>query len=281
MRYKLLEMVLQIIEERFDDIWLTVEFKTRTHPPEILGGMNRILMYDFPRVYVEQLDRLLWPKWYAACFTRSYHNSSAWAKYADGHKGACLIFRTEEKDNMNNLVLHPKTSKGSRTMPFRKVNYGHGPGETDFFRTICRNITVSTLKELWYTDQNGNISECAAHLESDQSQAAWGEDYWNNFFRDVTFKTEDWEYEQEYRLIIENTSGQFNERDDRKLNYDFNSLKGIIFGMRTSTEDKLKIIEIIEEKKKCDGNNQADFKFFEAYYSTEDGKIHKREIQLG
>ena len=105
--------------------------------------------------------------------------------------------------------------------------------------------------------------------------------YWNNFFRDVTFKTKDWEYEQEYRLILENSSGQFNGKDDRKLTYNFNSLKGIIFGIRTLTEDIIKIRKIIEKKKKCDGNNHTDFKYFQAYYSTKDGNIRAREIRLG
>ena len=274
------DAILQMIEARIDDIGLTVEYNTRTHPPEILDGMNRITMLDFPRVYVEQLDRLLWSKWHTACFTGSFHNSSVWAKYADGHKGVCLIFEAIENDHSNSLKLNYKTSNSSRTIPFREVHYADRPGEIDFFRSICRNITVSTLRELWYTDQNGNISECAAHLESDQSQADWGKNYWNNFFRDTTTKTTDWKYEQEYRLIIENTSGQFNERDDRKLTYGFNSLKGIIFGIRTSREDKVKIREIIEKKKKCAGNNQTDFTYFQAYYSTEDSDIRKREIQL-
>ena len=55
---------------------------------------------------------------------------------------------------------------------------------------------------------------------------------------------------QEYRLILENNSGKLNEKDHRKLTYDFNSLKGIIFGIRTSTEDKMKIIDLIEKKEK-------------------------------
>ena len=273
-----LDAISQIAIELLDDIRLTTEYRTRNFPPEILEGMNRMLMHDFPRVYVEQLHRLLWSDWYTACFTESFDNSSVWAKYADGHKGVCLILEALEKEGSSTLGLNQKTtnftgktSNNFITLPFRKVNYADSPDEIDFFRTICR-ITEPTLRELWDADEGGNLSE----IESNGC-----EDVRDNFFNDVIFKTKHWEYEQEYRLIIENTSGQFNERDDRKLNYDFNSLKGIIFGMRTSTEDKLKIIEIIEEKKKCDGNNQADFKFFEAYYSTEDGKIHKREIQLG
>ena len=66
----------------------------------------------------------------------------------------------------------------------------------------------------------------------------------------------------------------------RALTYNLDSLKGIIFGIRTSREDKVKIREIIEEKKKCSENNQTDFKYFQAYYSANDGNIHKREIQL-
>ena len=281
---EVLDAMFQTIEAGHENIGLTMQDSTHIISTGIFGNNDLLAMYDLPRVYVEQLDRLLWPKWYTACFTDSYHNSSVWAKYADGHKGACLIFGAEEKDNMNSLVLHRKTRKSSRTIPFRKVNYGHGPGETDFFRTICKNITLSTLKKLWYTDQNGNISECAAHLESDQSQAAWRKNYWNNFFGVTTTKTTDWAYEKEYRLVLEDDLSEFDKKDDRILTYDFVSLKGIIFGMRTSIEDQREIfdlIEKIEKKKKCDRNNQTDFKYFQAYYSAKDGNIHKRRIRLG
>ena len=235
-------------------------------------------MLDFPRIYVEQLDKLFWPDWYTACFTESFHNSSVWAKYADGHKGVCLIFEALEKEGSSTLGLNQKTtnfrgeaSNNFIALPFRKVDYADSPDEINFFRTICR-ITEPELRELWNTDESGNCSE----IEPDEC-----EDVRDNFFKDVTFKTKHWEYEQEYRLALENTSGQFNEIDDRKLTYDFNSLKGIIFGMRTPREDKVKIREIIEEKKKCPENNQADFKYFQAYHSHKDGDIHEGEIQLG
>ena len=232
---------------------------------------------DFPKVYVEQLDRLLWENWYTACFTESYHNSSVWAKYTDGHKGACLIFEAAEEDSSKNLKLN--WGKSPITLPFREVNYTDGPGEIDFVRIICKAIGYP-FREFWYTDQNGRTSECAAHIESESDEAALKELYWNNFYRDITFKTKDWKYEQEYRLILSYPGILNNVKAIRKLTYDFDSLKGIIFGMRTSTEDKVKIIEIIEEKKKCPENNQTDFKYFQAYYSANDGNIHKREIQL-
>ena len=154
-------------------------------------------MYDFPKVYVEQLDRLLWDKWYTACFTESYQNSSVWATYADGHKGACLIFEAVEEDGSKKLKLIWGSS--STTLDFRGVNYADRPGEIDFFRTIARMLGTH-FRELWYTDQDGRTSECASHIGSGRSEAMLGEKIIvNDFYRDVTFKTKDWEYEQEYQ----------------------------------------------------------------------------------
>ena len=269
-----LDAVFQVMEAMSDNTRLTVQYNTRAFPAEILENMDRIVMPDFPKIYVEQLGRLLWPKWYTACFTKSYHNSSVWAKYADGHKGVCLIFEAIEKDNSNSLELNQKTNNSSITLPFRKVNYADKPEKIDFFWTVC-----STIRKLWYTDQDGNTSECAAHIGSASDAADWRKTYMNNFFRDITTKIKDWAYEQEYRLVLADESSQFSEKSDRKLTYDFDSLKGIIFGMRTPTEDQMKIIKIIE-KKKCDRNNQNDFQFFQADYSAKDGEIRKHRVQL-
>ena len=276
-----LDVTLQITEERYDEIKLAVEYHTRMDSLEELEGINHTLFWhDFPKVYLEQLGRLLWGEWYTACFTGSYHNSSMWAKYADGHKGACLIFESVENNHSNNLKLNNKTKYGSITTTFWETNYADSPGEIDFFRTISFRLTTSALMELWYTDQDGNLSECAAYIGSDSDEADWQKRYWNNLRRDVTFKTKDWEYEQEYRLFIYDIFSQLNEKDDRQFTYDFDSLKGIIFGIRTSTEDIIKIIEIIEKKKECAGNNQSDFSYFQAYYSAKDGAIRKRKIRL-
>jgi hypothetical protein len=67
-------------------------------------------------------------------------------------------------------------------------------------------------------------------------------------------------------------------RDSRKLKYAFNDLDGIIFGIKTSMEDKLKIIKIIESK--CRKENRKDFKFYQAYYSKQKGIIDHAEMTL-
>lgn len=237
----------------------------------------QFLRFDFPRVYLDQLERLLWPKWYTACFMKSYHNSSVWGNYGDNHTGACLIFEAEENVKSRNLELRQLTGKNVNSMPFYEVKYRKKAGEVDFFRSICM-LPVAALKRLWYTDQEGNISECASHIRTDGDEDAWQKSYWTNFFSDITIKTKDWKYEQEYRLILEDRRSQFEDNEDRTLRYDFNSLKGIIFGLKTSDEDKQQIIKIVEEK--CRKNNREDFKLFQAYYSDEYGEVHKYEVKL-
>ena len=97
-----------------------------------------------------------------------------------------------------------------------------------------------------------------------------------NFYRDITIKTQDWEYEKEYRLILNSSLNNDTAKEDRILTYDFSSLKGIVFGIKTSMEDKLKIIEIII--KKCKETQRDNFEFFQAYYSPKDKNIQHRKI---
>ena len=234
---------------------------------EILRKNNELVIFDFPKVYVENLKNLPFPKWWTACFTKSYDNLSVWGQYADGHRGACLIFEDD---------LHWKSVKYWITS-FHEVSYKNKLIEIDFFRSIGAG-TVAEIMKTWYTDEDGNRSECVSHIGDASDEAAWRKDYWDNFFRIITTKNSDWEYEQEYRVILYDIVRGIVKKDDHTLTYDFNALKGIIFGMRTPTEDKLRIIEIIKEK--CKENSRTDFKFFQASYSAEDGKIQKHPMEL-
>ena len=240
---------------------------------------NQLVVFDFPRVYLKELERLLWPRWYTACFMKSYHNSSVWGNYADNHTGVCLIFEAAGTDKSNRLELNQITGKRPRTLiRFRKVSYAGKARAVDFFRSIGR-LRVPVLIKLWYTDSDGNRSKCAAHIgPAGNKKDVWRKSYWQNFYRDITIKTKDWKYEQEYRLILRSRWSKLDEKKNRTRTYNFNSLKGIIFGIKTSDDDRLRIIEIIEEK--CKENNRTDFKFFQAYYSPEDGNIRKYEIKL-
>ena len=74
-------------------------------------------------------------------------------------------------------------------MGLYKVVYGAKLNEIDFFRSIG-GVTVGQLKELWYTDAEGNFSECGDHLPGEgERYDDWHTSYWNNFYRDITSKT--------------------------------------------------------------------------------------------
>ena len=238
--------------------------------PETLRKNYQLGLYDFPSTYLSEIDKLIWPNWYAACFMKCYHNSSVWGHYADQHRGACLIFESVKTGAYTGLNLSQGAGKGAKAMRFFKVDYADEPDEIDFFSSLCY-LPEEDLKRLWYTDARGNVSEC--FLPDNESLR---QRHLHAFYRGVTVKTKDWEYEQEYRLILPDLSGDFDDVDERKLSYDFNLLKGIIFGINTTYDHKAKIAEIILDK--CKKYNRTDFKFYQAYYCPETGDIRKYEI---
>ncbi|MDE0041660.1 MAG: DUF2971 domain-containing protein [Candidatus Poribacteria bacterium] len=250
----------------FDDILMSIENIRIIE--RITGRYNYstsatsgTMFSEFPEMYVEQLKRLLWPKWYTACFTASYHNSSLWGHYADKHKGVCLIFETVG------------TGQPNFEKRFHKVNYVDRLPLVDFFRSIGTAALDSVMKH-WYTDENGNVSECA----SQEREIAWQQTLWRRFICTVTSKTRDWEYENEYRIIANEVSLGDDNENDHTLSYKFSLLKGIIFGIKTSDGDKRKIIEIV--KRKCEEHNRTDFQLSQAYYSHRYGNIRAEKIQL-
>ena len=270
---KIIEGLLSLIrrikdyESKIDDILLSVEIDRSIEG--ITGSSNSFTsatsdrsFSEFPAMYVEQLERLLWPKWYAACFTTSYHNSSLWGHYADGHKGVCLIF-----DKAG-------TGLSEYEMQFQKVRYEDILSEVDFFRSIG-TASLDLVMSHWYTDEHGNISECATHIGSQVDENAWRQTLWEECLRHITVKTRDWEYENEYRLIANDVSLGDDEKD-RTRNFNFNLLKGIIFGIRTSDADKQTIVEIV--KRKCKEHNRTDFRLLQAYYSHRSGNIRSEEL---
>lgn len=70
---------------------------------EVSSNRNFIL-FEFMDFYVQNLEKLMYPECYIACFMEEAHNSSIWGHYGDGHKGICLIFKSEN----NSLELYGK-----------------------------------------------------------------------------------------------------------------------------------------------------------------------------
>lgn len=243
---------------------------------------KNLVFVEFTESYINQLEKLLYPEWYAACFMSQCSNSSIWGNYGDNHTGVCLIFRAQNESgnyfiNVNGINGWSSRSgprRGTIKLKFDPINYIKGFGKIDFFRSLGR-LPMPTLNSVWYTFDNKK-SNCADDVFTNEEE--WRDRYWKNFYRDITTKSKDWKYEKEFRLILSSSLDSFSEKENRLLNYHFDSLHGIMFGINTTIEDKLKIISIID--KKCEKSARSDFKFFQAHYDSETGNISHKELSL-
>lgn len=218
------------------------------------------LMSQIPMLFLQHLKRLVMPRWYTACFTTNVNNTSMWSHYGDGHRGACLMFEAEEHGNGPGMALH-RSGRHVGTKAFHKVSYGDKPAEIEFFGFIG-NLPEYLLNS-WYRDDDGNVSAYAIEGAHGQDESA---------LLHITSKTKDWEYEKEYRVVLDGGYSRLPlEQADRTLSYDFLSLKGIILGMDMSIADQNEIASIVRQK--GIENNRPSMEFHQAYYSVASGDI--------
>ena len=240
------------------------------------GKNAELIFVEFPRAYVDALQDQVYPKWYAASFASHCNNSSMWAHYADAHRGACLIFEPGLKDDKQGLNLTKQAGSPQHVAEqwffyeLRDVSYKPKPEEFDFFRSIGW-LPRPELLDLWYSDATGNLSETGSHLGPDGDMNLWRERFWTDFYRDIVVKTNDWAYEREQRIIIHSILDDLRDKQTRILRYDFNALKGIIFGIKTTEIDKQRIIDILREK--CLASDRKEIEFRQAFYEPESGDI--------
>ncbi|CED59787.1 putative uncharacterized protein [Moritella viscosa] len=247
----------------------------------LLSGMSRfrrnLFTTAFTSLYVKKLEQLMFPDWFTACFMSECTNSSVWGNYGKNHTGVCMVFSTEVDSGGNSHLsldgaIHGWGKKGSikgkSSFKFYPIEYEHKYESINFFESIAQLPEPSTYKS-WFS-WDGIVSPLAQNYSDD-----WRKLHWDNFYKSVTKKTKDWKYENEHRLLICNMLGSYLQTDTT-LRYDFKTLKGIIFGINTSDEDKIQIIKVIENKVK--ENNHYDFKFYQAYYCRNSGEIKHYEM---
>lgn len=232
-----------------------------------------MLLYNFVETYLRQLEGLLYPDWYVACFSKSHANPSMWAHYAEGHTGICLKFKVDKDHEKYSLPLLRGRAKVNYEL--RDIKYERSYPKIDFFRSIGR-LPASKLKQFWYSNEKGEISQCAPDVLDREKE--WQYDHWNNFHVTASVKLVDWEHEEETRLIIVDTLSQLDNPKARKLQYPFDALEGLIFGLNTRFEDKLAVLKVIEQK--CKKHDRRDFKFYQSYYSSKTGKIEAYEMNM-
>lgn len=246
------------------------------------------IFYSYPESYLDGLSNLTYIDWYAACFVADPTHAAMWGSYGDGHKGVCLKFGAQgAPDKAGSLTLRGvigasagpqgegKPVNGPISLLFQPVRYKPTLPEIDFFRSIGR-LTIPELKHSWYSDDAGNLSDCARDVLSKTDD--WRARYWKGFHAMTTTKLTDWEQEREYRLILSSPLGSHRAPESRKLTYSFSSLEGIIFGIRTPLEVKARLVNLI--KGKCKETGRRTFEFGQAAYSPVTGKIEIRPLNL-
>lgn len=231
--------------------------------------------FNFVNFYLQRLEKLMYPECYVACFMEEANNSSVWGHYGDGHRGICLVFETDDDGFLELCGRKYDGEEECYKYNFQKVTYGNSYNETNFFETIGR-MTMPKLISNWYEDEQGNKSPILDKILQDGDNRL--SQYWNNTYKDLLTKTKDWCYEKEYRIIKYSPLNDEINKENRKLKYHFKNLHGIIFGMRTSLQDKTKIINII--KQKCKNEKRKDFNFYQAYYCQKDEQIKHSSLDV-
>ena len=241
---------------------------------------SNFVLLSFPEGYVRNIERLVYPEWYTACFTKDFHNSAVWGTYGDSHQGVCLKFRVKKEGEWSGLTLNRVcgwssvvgATKGDVPHPLLPVEYQSTFVAIDFFRSLG-GLSVPVINRDWHRSPDGRVSIC--DFGGDFSEEKRSE-FWKAFMASATTKLKDWEYEQEYRLVLHGNVLDFSEKESRVATYDFSDLEGIIFGMNTTDADKLAIMKIIDEK--CQSHQLQDFKFYQAYYEHATGRIEATEL---
>ena len=197
------------------------------------GRAWQFIISDFPKVYVDQLERLLHYEWYTACFMESPLNAAVWGHYGDGHKGICLKFKASADEDQNAIISLKqiigessnrgicKPVYGQVAHAFQKVEYQSHFTKIDFFQSLGR-LTPPMLK-FWHQDANGNTSPLVKDMLSETP--GWRKQYWENFETAIDSKLADWSYEGEYRLTLHSTIADLTEKPKRKLTYNLRVCK--------------------------------------------------------
>jgi len=228
------------------------------------GVSNYYFWFDLPTKFVDELKDFVYYRWYAAAFMKNQPiRMDLWGNYAKDHTGVCLIF----KDAKELMV------KGIKHLQSGHVEYNNEIITFDFFKrmwVLCGNV----LYKDWYSDRHGNVSpllnEALTRTEDELKE------FWASVEKIKYRKNTDWESETEFRFTVDDNWINVSDPKFRSLVYHFNSLEGIVFGVRTTVLNKAMIYKIISDK--CKEHSRNDFKFYQARYDKLKGVLVYDEL---
>ncbi len=224
---------------------------------------------DFPAEFVRAMGKMLLSEWGVACFTKDFTNPFLWTTYADNNTGVCLVF---DRDSLMKIQA-PEHTFG---VELKDVEYEGVKREIEFFSNLPK-LTTAEYRRL-FTDENGDISDLCPFLPEDKiDRNAVFEERRRMSVSSLLTKQKHWEIEQEVRMFAMSNffDGQFEGNPStHTVQYPIEALKGIIFGSRTSDEDKRAILEVVLAKHYASPIRE-DFWFTVADHQV-DGSVRKK-----
>lgn len=237
-----------------------------------IAEKNFQLLLNYPKCYINNLSEIMYPQPCITCFSQNYKDLSMWGYYADSSKGVCLMYKPNIKDDHFCIPLKVpyRGTSGFTDMELKPVLYKAQKPLTPFFRSLGR-LPLPMLEQHWYSF-NGEKSKLVEDLFDSQKSNEWRRNYWEHMENNTNIKHPSWSHEEEYRIaLIPIFDADYDTPEKRKIKYNFQNLYGIIFGVNTDDNEKLKIIKIIYDK--CVKYNREDFKLYQAVYNNNKGEI--------
>lgn len=266
-----LSPVCKVTSNTLNSVILMSQMTTLKDNPPIEHKALAFLFADFPENYVRQIPRLSFPDWYCVCFNTNAQNPALWGYYADGHKGICLVFNNVPAKGIYLTEMNADRKQTPKYFPIHKVAYGENPIQVDFFRSLGN---LFGDERTHWLKHNGEQSQVLTSIFEDVD--GWREEYHANNKRRFLRKSAAWAAEEEYRIIVDDSWES--HQKSRSFSYNFEDLDGIIFGIKTPTEQKLSIIDAV--RKKCEETGRESFNFYQASYNSKTSQIEMESIPL-
>lgn len=244
------------------------------------------LVASFPQRYIQQIsDTLIHTNWQTACFSKTCVNPSMWAAYGGDHRGVALMFKLEGQPQGLPRFLPVRGTvgwggskngtapiEGDIRLAMHEVSYTGTPPQIDFFRFLGR-LPRTKLLDTWHSDRKGNASPLIDEILSDED--SWRNDLWKRFHTKSTTKMSAWAHEEECRVVMSDIFDSHAE--GRAVTFQLDSLAGVVFGLRTSLDDKVAIARILNRK--CGAENREPVPLYQMVF---DGvELRKVEIFMG
>lgn len=214
---------------------------------------------NFAYRYVSQLENLVYPGGWVVCFSKKNDNSVMWGNYADHHCGVCLVYDFAIKEG-NVIELRHEKEQQNILAKAGEVRYTTETVERNFFESLWQFSSESI--RAWMEGANGEVSD----FYETYREPARIEEYRKPFTIKYYTKMPEWEYENEYRLLLED---YWFDKEERYFKYPKTALKGVIFGKETSLEDYTRVLKAV----KYSDVDLENFQVYRAVYNEAQREI--------